>query len=326
VPNSQADTISVISGATCNAIEPAGCTDVSTVTVGSGAQAVALNPRTHSAYVANFNDGTVSVVSTAACNATVRSGCHQTPPTVAVGPAPADLVIDQASNTVFVQTGPTTGASLTVVAMINRADCNAADPGGCSQTPRTTPAGSGPQRIAENPATRTVYVSNEEDSSLSVINAATCNGTHPAGCNQTPPAILVGNGPYPIAVDQRTNTVYVANAGDGTLSMINAATCNANTMTGCGQTPSPINVGGLPSGLALDEPTDTLYITNIVDSDIQTIHAPTCNATTRRNCDLVPDGARVGGWGGAIALDPSADTAYVPDNVDGTVSLLALIP
>ena len=585
VPDSQADTMSVINAATCNATEPAGCGHVSTVTVGSGAQAVALNRRTHTAYVANFNDGTVSVVDTASCNATVRSGCDQTPPTVAVGPSPAALVVDQASDTVFVQTGPTTGASLSLVAMINGADCNAADPSGCGQTPRTTPAGSGPQWIAENPATRTVYVSNEEDSSVSVIDAATCNatngtgcrevapalstgfntgavavdpstdtvyaasqsentvsvlngatcnatttwgctqfaptttvrfapqgvatdptthtvyvtnrndnigpgtvsvindavcnasrlagcdrpwptftvgnwaqdlrvdqatdtvyvvnandntvsvmngatcnaqnssacqaspatitvgngpyalaidqatdtiyvangndntvsvingatcngthpagcnqtpptipvgsnpdgiaideatdtiyvangndntvsiingttcnGTHPAGCNQTPPAIPVGDGPYPIAVDQRTNTVYVANGGDGTLSMINAATCNANTMTGCGRTPSAVNVGGLPFGLALDESTDTLYITSIVDSDVQTIDAGTCNATTRRNCDLVPDGARVGGWGGAIALDPSADSAYVPDNVDGTVSLLALIP
>jgi len=32
----------------------------------------------------------------------------------------------------------------------------------------------------------------------------------------------------------------------------------------------------------------------------------------------------MGGWGGAIALDPTASTAYIPDNVDGTVSFFGL--
>ena len=32
----------------------------------------------------------------------------------------------------------------------------------------------------------------------------------------------------------------------------------------------------------------------------------------------------MGGFGGAIALDPNAGSAYVPNNDDGTVSLFAL--
>jgi hypothetical protein len=31
----------------------------------------------------------------------------------------------------------------------------------------------------------------------------------------------------------------------------------------------------------------------------------------------------MGGWGMAITLDPTAGTAYVPDNDDGTVSMFA---
>jgi hypothetical protein len=32
----------------------------------------------------------------------------------------------------------------------------------------------------------------------------------------------------------------------------------------------------------------------------------------------------MGGWGGAISLDPSAETAYVPENVDGRFRSSAL--
>ena len=39
-----------------------------------------------------------------------------------------------------------------------------------------------------------------------------------------------------IAVDQNTDTIYVANAGDNTVSVINGATCNAQNTSGCGQT------------------------------------------------------------------------------------------
>jgi DNA-binding beta-propeller fold protein YncE len=132
----------------------------------------------------------------------------------------------------------------------------------------------------------------------------------------------VGSSPYPIDVDQRTDTVYVGNIGDSTMSLIQGATCNA-TVT-CAQNAPAVPVEQLPYGIAVNQQTDTVYLTSIVDADVATINAPACTATVQIGCRPTPVPERMGGFGGAIALDPTAGTGYVPNNADGTVSFFAL--
>ena len=73
----------------------------------------------------------------------------------------------------------------------------------------------------------------------------------------------VGNGPYALTVNERTNTIYVANGNDNTLSVINGATCDATVRSGCGQTPRatiPVPTGDYVGGVDVDENTDTVYM------------------------------------------------------------------
>jgi DNA-binding beta-propeller fold protein YncE len=63
------------------------------------------------------------------------------------------------------------------VSVINGATCNGTDHSGCGQTPTAAPSGFGAVGVAIDPATNTIYVSNIQDTSVSVINGATCNGT-----------------------------------------------------------------------------------------------------------------------------------------------------
>ena len=79
-----------------------------------------------------------------------------------------------------------------------------------------------------------------------MINGATCNGTDGSGCGQAPPTIKVGSGAFWAAVDQATDTVYVANNNDGTVSVINGARCNAQVTSGCGSTPPTVTTGAKP--------------------------------------------------------------------------------
>jgi len=334
VPNSNQDTVSVINGATCNATDITGCANTMTVTAGSGANAIDIDPRTHTAYVANYNAGTVSLIDTATCNATVSAGCRQTPPTVSVGPQPAALVVDQASDTVYAEVGPTGDGSLGSAAMINGATCNATVTSGCGQTPRTTPVGSGPIWMAENPNTRTVYAVNEEDDDVSMINAITCNAIDDAGCRQAPPALAIGgktsaivtpateDGAGAVAVDPSTNTLYATSQDENNVSVLNGATCDAGNTSGCTRFAATTTVGSGPQGVAANPATNTIYAANRDDNTVSVIDAKACNATERAGCGRVWPTFKVGNYAQDLRVDAATDTIYVVNANDNTVSVI----
>jgi YVTN family beta-propeller protein len=113
--------------------------------------------------------------------------------------------------------------------------------------------GRAPSVPAFDPATNTVYVANQNDDTLSVVNAQTCNARDTAGCGQAPPTVAAGSGPFALGIDDTTHTVYVADASGNKISVIDAATCNAADTSGCGQTPATLTVGEGPTGLALEQ-------------------------------------------------------------------------
>jgi YVTN family beta-propeller protein len=231
IPGSGPSTVSVFNGATCNATHSAGCAQSpQSVTVGFSAAALAVNTVTDTIYVANFADSTdpfggntVSVIDGATCNAADTTGCATAPATITLGPpdtTPAGVAIDPATDTIYVadlQDGEGPGT----VSVINGATCNAATSAGCGQTPPTVTVGFGPAAIAFNPANRTVVVTNIEDTSVSVIDAATCNAFISSSCGSTQPELAAGRAPGPVAVDPAVGTIYVSN-GDGTVSIIPA--------------------------------------------------------------------------------------------------------
>src|SRR5207244_10774512 len=79
----------------------------------------------------------------------------------------------------------------------------------------TTNVGAGPQGIAADQATDTVYVGNRDgnDGTLSVIDATRCNAATASSCSGGWPTVATGAGPQAVAVNERTGTVYTANAG-----------------------------------------------------------------------------------------------------------------
>ena len=169
----------------------------------------------------------------------------------------------------------------------------------------------------------------------SVINTATCNAKNTSGCGQAPPTVTVADSPYGLAVDQHTNTVYVANTGNeffaasyanltSSVSVINGATCNGQVTSGCATTPFAVPVGGFDWDVAVNPATDQIYVTSIVDSDVAVINGATCNGQDTSGCQprLLP--LRTGGWPSYIGLDPADGAMYIPDNVDQAVSVFRL--
>jgi YVTN family beta-propeller protein len=325
VANGGAATVSVIDGATCNATVTSGCsTTPPTTHVGYVPQGLAVDQSTDTIYVTNGYDNTVSVVDGATCNSTVTSGCGAAAPTVAVGGSPDGATIDDASHTLYViYAGPSLGA----VAMIDTAKCNRIVITGCSQTPATVQAGSGPIWVAENPVTRTVYVANQEDSNVSVINAATCNAHRQSGCATPLPAIAAAFTAGAIDVDVATDTVYYSSQDDDVVSVLNGATCNANDSRGCTTYAPTTTVGAAPQGIAVNAATDTVYVGNRGDDTLSVINGATCNAFSRSGCGQNWPTVATGSTPQAVAVDQRTDTVYTantdPDTGTGnTVSVI----
>jgi len=107
-----------------------------------------------------------------------------------------------------------------------------------------------------------VYVSNnggsgEVPGSVSLINGATCNGTHTSGCATRPATVTVGKSPQWLAVDVSTDRIYVADEFSADVSIINGARCNA-TLTRCRNAVREQPAGSTPVNLAIDGA--TLYV------------------------------------------------------------------
>jgi DNA-binding beta-propeller fold protein YncE len=78
--------------------------------------------------------------------------------------------------------------------------------------------------------------------------------------NATPAA--VGDFPVEAAADLNSDTIYVANDCERTVSMIDGSTCNATDISGCRAHPATLSVLGGPDSVAVNQATNTLFVAN----------------------------------------------------------------
>jgi len=235
------------------------------------------------------------------------------------GSLPYGVAVNPATNTIYVADADQSVAGLSVIAA---ATCSAAVLSGCPSAPVTAVAGSGAQAVAVDTATNTVYVANANDNTVSVINGSACDAANTSGCGTTPPAVPVGTDPSDLAIDGATNTVYVTNTGDGTVSVINGATCDAANTSGCGATPPTVTVGNAPAGVAVNSSTDSIYVANQADDTMSVINGASCEGTNTSGCGATPATVSVGASPQAVAVNRATDTAYVANLSDNTVSVV----
>jgi YVTN family beta-propeller protein len=121
----------------------------------------------------------------------------------------------------------------------------------------TVTVGSGPVggvlvgNVAVDNDDDTVYVTNDDSQSVSIINPRTSAGSNPIA------TVKVGTGPAGVAVDQGDDTVYVANMDSDNVSVINGR-------TGI-RTDDTVTVGDAPRGIAVDDSgtnAGLVYVTN----------------------------------------------------------------
>ena len=120
--------------------------------------------------------------------------------------------------------------------------------------------------------------------------------------------IRVGDRPRGIAISPDGNEAYVANAGDGNVSVINTDT---KTVV------ATIPVGREPQGVAFAPDGATAYVTNIKDNTVSVIDTATRTQTTTIAVGRSPQSI-------AVAVTPNGPRAYVPNFDDDTVTVVNL--
>jgi YVTN family beta-propeller protein len=335
------NSVSVINAATCNAQITSGCDQhAPTMLTGANPGGNTVDEATNTLYVTTF-DNTLQVINGATCNQTVITGCGQPTPATLAGNVPVSVAINQATSTAYVgDSAEFDGYPSWTISVLHTKTCNAINRTGCNPSPPTITTQLNPYALAVNQATDTLYATNLEDSNhnpgntVSVIDGATCNATVTSGCGNTPPTVTVGTAPHGVAVDQATDTIYVANSGEDTLSVINGKTCNATNTAGCGQAPVKVPLANTPlyrsTAVAVNQATDTVYILNQgTPGTVSALNGATCNASVTTGCDKKPPTVTVGNASGPGALEPAGlavdqttNTIYVDNTTDDTVSVI----
>jgi YVTN family beta-propeller protein len=303
----------------CNGTVRSGCGVGSPhlVNVGSLPIQVLIDSTTRTAYIESADSSSISVLNTATCNAHNQSGCPRVAPALATGIFPTiNIVMNPSTHTLYSQSQDSN--SLWV---FDTHKCNAMHTSGCTDFATTTTIGVGPIEVEGNPVTKTLYATNQVDNTVSVIDATACNQHHLTGCNQTWSTVTVGDGPRFIGINKITNTIYVSNLGDGTLSIINGATCNRNITSGCVQL-ATTPVGGTPQQIAVDESTNMIYVENQSDGTVSVIDGSHCNGTDVSGCNQAWPTIAVGASPQGLGFDPRNHTLYVTNTNDNTVSVI----
>lgn len=306
--------------------------------VGAGPSGIVAEDRTHTVYVVNQTDDSVSVIDAHACNVNHLAGCAQPVATISLGPGglqngPISALVSHDGRTLYV-TQPD-GAN--EVAVVDASTCNATDIAGCSTGPLATVAtGNVPLDLAEDPGRHTLYVTNIADNTVSVVDTSHCNAKRIDGCGRTAQTVAVGNAPVALANDSQRRSLYVANAGDNTVSVIDTKACNAERPAGCASVPAVQSVGGAPNAVTTSGNGQTVYVANsgngpnglVADgSTVSLIDATKCNSQHSQGCSTVP--APVVGVGGqqdsqpqSVAFDRATHNVYVANSQDDSVSLV----
>jgi len=282
--------------------------------VGGFPTGLAVDAAHDTVYVASGDANSLSMIDTETCNASTARGCATSTTVATGGQDPIGVVVDEATGTVYAVNG---GSD--TVAVIDADTCNASDHGGCGRSPALVAVPGGPEFLALDAATDTVYVADTSSGTVSVIDGATCNARSTGGCSRPPASVAVGAGAFPIAVDQETNSIYVG-TGEG-VAVIDGASCDATTISGCSKRPAVVPVGNEPAGVAVDDANHAIYVSGEAGT-VAVIDAATCRAGDTAGCDTSPPTVRVGSDPRGDVVDPSTDTVYVTNAGSDTVSML----
>ncbi len=323
-----------------------------TIATGTSPSAVAVNPVTHTIYVANSSGGTVTVIDGVTNSVTA---------TVTTGLTPIALAVNPVTNQIYVANRGCVGFQIFChdggdVTVIDGATNGATQVGDSNA--------SNPESIAVNPVTNSVYVANHSGS-VTVIDGASNSITrtiaNPGAANLaggamavnsttnkiyvtfglsnqivTPNPVPPGNvavidgvsnvatliqdpnavAPVAVAVNPVTNKIYVANRGNSSLSNNGNITVIDGTTNATTTIADPGAIG--PTAVAVNTATNKIYVANKDDAAMDQDGGVTVIDGATNAVVNVKDPNAVALHG--VAVDETANKVYVANGGSGAMS------
>ena len=231
------------------------------ITAGVCPSAVAVNPVTNRIYVANagqtsivcgscFNRGSVTIIDGATNAATEIADPN--------AKYPAAIAVNTTTNKIYVANSGT--GNVTVIDGVTRSTTTITDP-------NVAAVSFAAYALAVNETTNKIYVVNND--AWRFDPPSTGNVTVIDGATNTTTTVTDPNAvtPYAVAVNSKTNRIYVANQGSGypgpnrgNVTIIDGATNSTLTVTD----PSAV----APQAIVVNEATDQIYVANINDTSL----------------------------------------------------------
>ncbi len=160
--------------------------------------------------------------------------------------------------------------------------------------------GSEPSGLALSPLQDRLYVVNQTDENISVIDTAT---------NQTiGDPIPTGHTPFDIIVHPSQPFMFVSNAGDNTISVFNTQTLELN-MT--------ISVDTDPKEMGMTSDGSLLFVANSGSDSVSVIDVDTLPNST-------PNSVQVGDTPQSLIVSPNDDHVYIANRYDNNISVINL--
>jgi DNA-binding beta-propeller fold protein YncE len=304
----------VLPGSTSPTSSSAPTRSAPVVAVGGFPTGIAIDPSHQTVYVAAGNANSLSMFAEASCKPAGGVPCADPRSVPIAGQDPIGVVADPSLGTLYVVNG---GSN--TLALIDTAKCNASEHSGCNSPPTLVQVPGGPEFLALDSATQTVYLADTTTGTVSVLDARACNARTTKGCSDPLATSPAGAGAFPIAVDQLTNTVYVGtNRG---VAVIDGSTCRGSDIIGCSKDPVTIPLSTIPAGIAVDDAHHTLYVSGESGS-VAVINTSSCKGGDTTGCSTTPTMVSVGADARGATLDSATSTLYVANADSDTVSML----
>jgi YVTN family beta-propeller protein len=174
----------------------------------------------------------------------------------------------------------------------------------------TIPVGQFPLGVAADPRTKTIYVANFLSDTVSVISARTNTVVATIRLGRAGRCTCTFDLPFWVAVNPRTNTVYVTNEGSGHLSV---SVINARTNKAVARIRLPFS----PEGIAVNPRTNTAYV--VTDHNLLSV----INGKTNKVVTTITAGSNAPGDNAfGVAADPRTGLIYVTNPDSNTVTVI----